>query len=153
MDAKLVRAAEAEVLEAGKNATSTLCADQEGLTSYRSVFRDGADGAPAHFHTKASESFFVLGGELEVLVGEEILTLTAGDTLVVPPNTPHAFGASKGKDADVLFVFTPGMDRFDYMRLLQRVTRGEADPKELGASSDRFDNRYFESEIWKKARA
>ncbi|MFH8384312.1 nucleotide disphospho-sugar-binding domain-containing protein [Kitasatospora sp. NPDC018058] len=50
----------------------------DGFTSYRSTFAKGAVGAPAHFHTKATEIFFVISGSLQVLVGEEITVLDAG---------------------------------------------------------------------------
>jgi hypothetical protein len=52
----------------------------------------------------------------------------------------------------VLFVFTPGMDRFDYYRLLDRVHRGEAEPREIGESQERFDNHYVENALWREAR-
>ncbi|HBF79298.1 MULTISPECIES: cupin domain-containing protein [Streptomyces] len=122
-----------------------------GFTSYRSTFAEGAAGAPAHFHTKATELFFVLGGALRVLVGEEVTVLREGDFLAVPPHTPHAFAAAPGSTADVLFAFDRPMDRFAYLRLLGRVMRGEADPKEIAASAERFDNHYVESAVWRAA--
>ena len=54
--------------------------------------------------------FFVLEGALEVLIGDEITVLEAGDLLVVPPGTTHAFAAAPDRTADVLFVFAPGRD-------------------------------------------
>ncbi|MFC9948583.1 cupin domain-containing protein [Streptomyces pratensis] len=123
----------------------------DGFTSYRSTFAEGAAGAPAHFHTKATELFFVLDGALRVLVGEEVTVLREGDFLAVPPHTPHAFAAAPGSTADVLFVFDRHMDRFEYLRLLGRVMRGEADPKEMAASAQRFDNHYVESAVWRAA--
>ncbi|GGP41030.1 cupin [Saccharothrix coeruleofusca] len=149
----LVRAAAAEALDADPAAVVTLLADLDGLTCNRSTFRQGADGAPPHFHTRASELFFVLDGSLEVLLGQEVVVLERGDFLVVPPGVPHAFGAAGGADADVLFVFTPGMGRFDYYRLLDRVQRGQANAEEIAASQDRFDNHYVDSPVWKAARA
>ncbi|MBV1854668.1 cupin domain-containing protein [Catellatospora tritici] len=152
----LTRHADAETC-ADPSSVITLLADSDttadGFTSYRSSFAMGAVGAPAHFHTRASELFFVLSGSLRVLVGEEITTLGAGDFLAVPPHTPHAFAAAPGCEADVLFVFTPGMGRFDYLRLLGRVMRGEADPKEIAESAQRFDNHYVDSPVWRAALA
>ncbi|KOX22359.1 cupin [Saccharothrix sp. NRRL B-16348] len=148
----LVRADQAEQLDADPAAVVTLLADLDGLTSNRSTFRDGSDGAPPHFHTRASELFFVLDGTLQVLLDQDVVTLERGDFLVVPPHVPHAFGALKGADADVLFVFTPGMGRFDYYRLLDRVQRGEASPQEIRDSQDRFDNHYVDSPAWQAAR-
>ncbi|MFF8679327.1 cupin domain-containing protein [Streptomyces sp. NPDC015237] len=152
--AVLTRRATAETC-ADPSSVMTLLADSHpaagGFTSYRSTFARGAAGAPAHFHTRASELFFVISGALQVLVGEEVTVLSEGDFLAVPPHTPHAFAAAPGCEADVLFVFTPGMDRFDYLRLLGRVMRGEADPKEIAESSERFDNHYVDSPAWRAA--
>ncbi len=108
-------------------------------------------GAPAHFHTKATELFFVISGSLQVLVDEEVTVLETGDFLAVPPHAPHAFAAAPGCEADVLLVFTPGMGRFDYLRLLGRVMRGESDEKEIAESAERFDNHYVDSSVWRSA--
>ncbi|MBW5424472.1 cupin domain-containing protein [Streptomyces sp. BG9H] len=125
--------------------------DGSSVTSYRSTFAEGAVGAPAHFHTKASELFFVIGGALQVLVDDKVEVLEQGDFLLVPPHTPHAFAAAPGHEADVLFVFTPGMPRFDYLRLLGRVMRGEASPQEIKDSSEQYDNHYVDSPAWRAA--
>ncbi|MEV8098897.1 cupin domain-containing protein [Kitasatospora sp. NPDC085879] len=150
----LTRCADAETC-ADPSSVMTLLADSAdtagGFTSYRSTFAKGAVGAPAHFHTRAWELFFVISGSLQVLVGEEVSVLGAGDFLAVPPHTPHAFAAAPGEQADVLFVFTPGMGRFDYLRLLGRVMRGEADPAEIAASSEQYDNHYVDSPVWRAA--
>ncbi|WP_138904575.1 cupin domain-containing protein [Streptomyces albidochromogenes] len=150
----LTRAATAETTSDPSSVMTLLAdcgTDGSSLTSYRSQFAKGAVGAPAHFHTRASELFFVIGGSLQVLVDDEVKILDAGDLLLVPPHTPHAFAAAPGAEADVLFVFTPGMPRFDYLRLLGRVMRGEASPQEITESSERFDNHYVDSPIWRAA--
>lgn len=147
----LTRSATAETTS-DPSSVMTLLADYgtdgSSLTSYRSSFTKGAVGAPAHFHTKASELFFVLDGSLQVLVDDTVQVLNKGDFLLVPPHTPHAFAAAPGAEADVLFVFSPGMPRFDYLRLLGRVMRGEADFQEIKDSSEQYDNHYVDSPAW-----
>ena len=148
----LVRADEAETVIDGPTSLITLLADSPetggAVTINRATLAVGASGAPPHSHTRAAESFFVLDGELEVLVDEQILQLARGDFLLVPPGTTHAFAPPREKAADVLVVFTPGMRRFDYYRLLERVNVGEAEVAEIGASSEEFDNHYAVSDIW-----
>jgi hypothetical protein len=73
--------------------------------------------------------------------------------LFVPPHTTHAFGASTRSGADVLIVFTPGVERFEYFRMIDRIRRGEASPAEILASQDRFDNHFVDSETWRATRA
>ena len=106
------------------------------------------DGAPPHFHSGAAELFYVLDGKLDVLLGEEIVTITANDLLVVPAGLPHAFAPSPHASADVLFVYTPSKPRFDYYRLLERVYTGEVDGAELARTQDQFDNHYVDSAVW-----
>lgn len=145
----LVRAADAEVLPA---AGITLLADAEGtggvLTSNRSFMAEGTDGAPPHFHSGAAELFYVLDGALDVLLGEEVLTVVKDDLLVVPAGMPHAFAPAKGDSADVLFVYTPSKPRFEYYRLLERVYTGAADPAEFGRTQELYDNHYVDSPVW-----
>ncbi|HEY3748896.1 MAG TPA: cupin domain-containing protein [Pseudonocardiaceae bacterium] len=154
--AVLVRAADTETLGEAPN-TVRLYADagatQGKLSSQRVTLSGGADGAAPHHHTGSAELFFVLSGSLQVLAGDDIVTAGEGDFLVVPPKMPHAFGASVGSDADVLIVITPGVERFEYFRLLDRVRKGTATPQEILDSQERFDNRFLDSPKWRAARA
>jgi mannose-6-phosphate isomerase-like protein (cupin superfamily) len=150
----LKRAADAEVLDGDPGGTITLLADQAGTaTSNRSFMRAGSEGAPPHRHRDSAELFFVLEGRPLVLLEDRVVTLERGDLLVVPPGTTHAFAPPADSDADVLFVFTPGTARSDYYRLLDRAHRGEAQWSEIAESSQRFDNHYVESPLWKEALA
>jgi quercetin dioxygenase-like cupin family protein len=148
----LVRAAQAGVLDSDPASMITLLLDPEhtggALTSNRTLLKNGAHGAPPHLHTRSGELFFMLDGVLEVLVGDELHLLRRGDTLFVPPNTPHAFAPAAGQDADFLVVIAPGKPRFDYYRLLDRVHQGEATWQEVGETQDRFDNHYVDSAVW-----
>jgi mannose-6-phosphate isomerase-like protein (cupin superfamily) len=153
----LVRAENAETLQDGATSLITLLADAGAtggaLTANKATFRKGSPGAPAHFHTKATEMFIVLDGTMRILVNDEILTLGKGDFLTVPPTVPHAFAPAPGSEAEMLVTFTPGLHRFDYYRLLERVYRGEATVQDIRDSSQQYDNHYFESPAWSKALA
>ncbi|MEV7551119.1 cupin domain-containing protein [Amycolatopsis sp. NPDC089917] len=147
----LVRAAEAETVGAAPTLV-TLLADVSTtggvMSSARTRLGVGADGATPHYHTGSSEMFFMLGGKLEVLVGEEIVTVSEGDMLVVPPLMTHAFRATMDSAADVLIVFIPGVERFDYFRLLEKVGHGKATVQDLLDSQEKFDNHFVESPVW-----
>ncbi|MDT0341824.1 cupin domain-containing protein [Streptomyces litchfieldiae] len=153
----LVRAATAETLTDGPASLITLLADSGttggALTANRATLRADSPGAPPHYHSGATEMFFVLDGQLQALDGDSVVTLDTGDLLVVPPGRPHAFAPAPGAAADVLIAFSPGMNRFDYYRLLERVHLGTADIAEVRASSERFDNHYVDSPAWRAARA
>ncbi|WP_031165172.1 cupin domain-containing protein [Streptosporangium roseum] len=154
-DAVFVRAADAEVL-GGSPATVRLLADSSAthgaLSTQRVTLGRGADGAAPHRHTTASELFYVLGGALQVLAGERVVTAHEGDLIVVPPHMPHAFAAVPDIEADVLIVVTPGVERFDYFRLLTRFGEGEATLEELLDAQERFDNHFLDSPLWRETR-
>ena len=64
-------------------------------------------GVPRHTHTREDEALFVLSGELEATVGDEIFTLRAGETLIAPRNIPHQL-RNPGKAANhYLIMFSP----------------------------------------------
>jgi quercetin dioxygenase-like cupin family protein len=48
-------------------------------------------GPGPHKHTWSDETFYILDGEITFLIGEEIKTAQAGDFLMVPRDTRHAF--------------------------------------------------------------
>lgn len=153
--AVLVREAETEQLGAAPSIVR-LYADASAtggaLSSQRITLGTGANGASPHHHTGSAELFFILAGSLQVLAGDQVATAETGDFLVVPPLMPHAFGAAPGATADILIVITPGIERFDYFRLLDKVGRGQADPQEVLDSQERFDNHFLDSPVWRQAR-
>jgi hypothetical protein len=44
------------------------------------------------------------------------------------------------------------LDRLDYFRLGDRVRKGQADPRELLATQERFDNHFLDSPLWRQTR-
>jgi len=48
-------------------------------------------GPGPHKHTWSDETFYMLDGEINFLIGDEIKTARTGDFLMVPRNTRHAF--------------------------------------------------------------
>jgi quercetin dioxygenase-like cupin family protein len=70
-------------------------------------------GVPRHTHTREDEVYFVLAGELEVTVGDEIFVLQAGDTLLAPRDIPHELRNSGNTTNHYLLVFSPsGFEEF-----------------------------------------
>ena len=66
------------------------------------------DGTPPHVQHREDECFYVLEGEFEFLMGEEVAGATPGTLLYVPRGTLHAL-KNIGEDAGrVLISQTPG---------------------------------------------
>lgn len=154
-DAVLVREADAEILGMAP-VTARLLADSDATGGALSVMRtalgEGANGALPHTHTKSAELFYVLDGEVQILTGEQVVSANRGDTAVVPPNMAHAFAAAPGHAAELLIVLAPGIERFGYFRLLERLARGDATVDDLLASQELYDNHFLESPAWRAAR-
>jgi quercetin dioxygenase-like cupin family protein len=68
---------------------------------------------PRHTHTREDEAYFVLAGELGVVVGEETFVLRAGDTLIAPRDIPHQLRNSGTVENHYFLVFSPsGFEEF-----------------------------------------
>jgi mannose-6-phosphate isomerase-like protein (cupin superfamily) len=152
----LVRAADAEILGGGP-VTTRLLADSDStdgaISANRTLLRQGASGPPPHYHADSAEIFFILGGSLQALAGDHVVMLNEGDFLVIPRHMPHAFAAPPQAEADVLIIQAPELKkRFEYFRLAERVIKGQASPREILESQERFDNHFLDSPIWREAR-
>jgi len=153
----IVRGDAAERVSDGPTSTITLLADREHTNDATSINRAflaaGSPGAPAHRHDHATETIFVIAGSLDVLIDDEVHTLTDGDLVFIAAGTTHAFAPTPGLEADTLSFYTPGQGRFPYYRMLEQLHHGEISLADLQATSDRFDNHYVDSAVWRDARA
>jgi len=68
---------------------------------------------PRHTHMREDEAYFVVAGELEVAVGENIFVLRPGDSLLAPRNIAHKLRNSGNTTNHYLLVFSPsGFEEF-----------------------------------------
>ncbi|WBB61042.1 cupin domain-containing protein [Streptomyces sp. WMMC500] len=99
-------------------------ADGSAVSIFEVVVPPGFD-VGAHVHGEAQEFFYVLEGELELLAfeptertaenwhlwespeGQRMVRATAGASMFVPPNTPHAFRNASGEPVRMLFQCVP----------------------------------------------
>ncbi|MEV5957973.1 cupin domain-containing protein [Streptomyces sp. NPDC051987] len=151
----IVREAGAEVV-GGDPVGVRLLADSSAtggaLSTVRVTLGEGADGAVPHLHRNSAELFYLLDGAAELLSGDDVVTAERGDLVVVPPGKPHAFAAVPGATADILIVITPGVERFEYFRHLQRLRLGEVTPESLLEVQEVYDNHFLRSPAWEKRR-
>ncbi|MBO3748332.1 cupin domain-containing protein [Streptosporangiaceae bacterium NEAU-GS5] len=152
-DVVVVREVDAEVIAPG-GVIGRLYADSGAtggaLSCQRITMSAGAGGATPHHHTTASELFYMIDGRAEFLAGDRIVTAERGDLVVVPALTAHAFAAAKDHDADILVIITPGVERFEYFRLLERLAKGEASLESVIEAQELYDNHFVDSEAWKQ---
>ena len=68
---------------------------------------DNRDYSP-HLHKKYEETFHIQEGSLEFLIQDNVVTLSAGDFVRVPPGVKHGYQNVSGKAVKMLVTFTPG---------------------------------------------
>lgn len=70
-------------------------------------------GVPRHTHTREDEGYYVLSGELEVIVGDKVFILNAGDALMAPRDISHQLRNSGNTENHYLLIFSPpGFEEF-----------------------------------------
>ena len=65
-------------------------------------------GVQPHYHRRHSDSFYVLEGELEVHVGDEVVNAVPGMYVLAPPEVVHFFRNVSAAPVRVLNLHTPG---------------------------------------------
>ncbi|MGH3011780.1 MAG: cupin domain-containing protein [Gaiellaceae bacterium] len=70
-------------------------------------------GPPPHVHTREDETFYLLEGEIEFLLGAETILAGPGDFVHVPRGTVHRFLSTGTDTARLVLTFTPaGIERW-----------------------------------------
>jgi mannose-6-phosphate isomerase-like protein (cupin superfamily) len=64
-------------------------------------------GIARHTHTREEEAYFVVSGELEATIGDDVFTLKAGETLIAPRDIPHALRNPGKVPNHYLTIFSP----------------------------------------------
>jgi quercetin dioxygenase-like cupin family protein len=78
---------------------------------------DPGAAAPLHRHT-VEETMLVLEGTVWVQVGQERYTVGPNHTVIIPPDTPHAWGNAGQSTAKLLWAFA-GPDPFSNSTYLE----------------------------------
>jgi mannose-6-phosphate isomerase-like protein (cupin superfamily) len=87
--------------------------DTEGAYCLLEVSLAPGMSVPRHTHAREDEAYYVLSGELEVVVGDEIFVLRAGDTLMAPRDIPHQLRNPANVENHYLLILSPsGFEEF-----------------------------------------
>jgi mannose-6-phosphate isomerase-like protein (cupin superfamily) len=82
-------------------------------------FGPGRMGADPHVHYEHTDYFYVLEGELTVILPDRELTVGEGKLVRVPPRVVHGFRNAADADLRFLNLHVPGVGFADYMRGLR----------------------------------
>ena len=98
-------------------------------------------GPPPHIHTREDETFYLLEGQLQFLLGEEIIVAGPGDFVNVPRGTVHRFRNTGSQTARMILTFTPaGIERW-FEETLERAPN-EVDEDNVPDNIDEVAARY-----------
>jgi quercetin dioxygenase-like cupin family protein len=96
---------------------------------------------PMHVHRNEDETFYVLEGEIVALVGDERITLSAGDFAFAPRGIPHATVVSS-EQARVLVTTSPGGLEELFVSLGSTVRGSEPPAEEVLPPMDELVRRF-----------
>jgi mannose-6-phosphate isomerase-like protein (cupin superfamily) len=85
-------------------------------------------GPPPHIHRHEDETFYIVEGRCDFLLGDETISCGAGDFVNVPRGTLHRFHNAGATPARMILTFTPaGIERF-FEETLERALSPDQPP-------------------------
>ena len=84
-------------------------------------------GPPPHVHHREDETFYILDGTFEFLVGDQTIAVSAGDYLVGPRDVPHTFRNVGDTPGRMLVTITPGGFEKFFVAVDQMAGKGAPD--------------------------
>lgn len=118
--------------------------DTAGTFSAIELVTQPGQGVMVHVHEHEDELVYVVDGEIEVTLGDQTLTATAGILALLPRGIPHGFTNIGDKPSRVLDVILPG--KFDhYFVELHNLYNdaGVVDEARLNALAEKYGIRYL----------
>ncbi|WP_104733868.1 cupin domain-containing protein [Hanstruepera ponticola] len=98
-------------------------------------------GIPPHVHENEDEVFHVLTGKVEMMIGAESTTLSAGDMIFCPRGIPHAWrvvGEEKAKA--MLSIFPAGLEGM--FEELSELPAGPPDMEKVTAICGKYNLKF-----------
>ena len=98
-------------------------------------------GIPPHVHENEDEVFHVLTGKVEMIVGEESTTLSAGDMIFCPRGIPHSWRVvGETKARAMLSIFPAGLEGM--FEELSKLPAGPPDLEKVGEICGKYKLRF-----------
>ncbi len=102
---------------------------------------DPGMGIPPHVHENEDEVFHVLTGKVQMIIGKESTTLSAGDMIFCPKGIPHSWkvvGEEKAKA--MLSIFPGGLEGM--FKELSELPAGPPDLEKVGEICSKYKLRF-----------
>ena len=99
-------------------------AESGGAYFAMEAFAPPGGGPPLHVHRNEDETFYIVEGQIDIVLGEETVTAGPGDFVNVPRGTVHRFHNSGTAAARMILTFSPaGIEHF-FAETLERAVDG-----------------------------
>jgi quercetin dioxygenase-like cupin family protein len=95
---------------------ATIKVGREELALIEFTLEPGFEGPDPHAHDDQVDSFYVLDGEVDFLVGDEWMRLPAGSFVAAPIGVTHTFGNHDGQHARLLNIHAPSNNFHEFLR-------------------------------------
>ena len=96
-------------------------------------------GPPRHLHTTSAEVFVILSGRLLFAADGVQFHAGAGDTVVIPPGTVHAFKGAAPEGSVALITLSPGGGAGLFLEATERGLGPQTDPDVIAALGAKYD--------------
>ena len=116
-----------------------------GYSLLEGIVPAGLPSPAAHVHSKHEEGFYVLAGEMTVLLGKRTVRAMAGSFVLVPRGTPHTYGNPGASEARCLVIGSPGgmEGLFEaFAKLAAASGDGRLDPMAVSELGLQYDTAY-----------
>ena len=88
----------------GRRTSIPLTQQPGNLQAYKMIIEPG-EGPPSPRTHEGYEWFYVLAGRIRLVLGEQDITLTAGEAVEFDTRIPHWFGTASNEPAEILSLF------------------------------------------------
>lgn len=107
---KLIRNTESQSFQTPNALVTPMATPRLGSDQISVIRQKMGNGKSNPTHTQTSEEVMVmLSGTVTVTVDKEIVSLSAGDTLIVPAEVPHSIENTSGGESEWLIISPVGM--------------------------------------------
>ena len=110
-----------------ENQIAILATSEETDGQYFLMVEIVGTGTIPHIHTEETEEFYILEGEVSFQVDDQTITASAGELIVVPPGTTHAYQNLGAEPARMLVRASPAELAF-FESLVRLTARPGTEP-------------------------
>jgi mannose-6-phosphate isomerase-like protein (cupin superfamily) len=128
----VLRPGEGRSIDLGNFAMSLKAADSEtgGAFALLEAAEPPNFGPPLHIHTNAAEAFYVLEGEYQIFIDDQVHACPAGSFIFIPAGTRHGFRVGDVPSRK-LNLYSPAAMVGYFDELSEALHAGNADPTAL----------------------